>query len=79
MEWNVTKSVTKKRASSEACFPMHIHYFQHVPFEKPGNIQEWAKARGYETSGTRFYHDELVPDIRNIDMLVVMGGPMNIL
>ncbi|WP_100488950.1 type 1 glutamine amidotransferase [Sporolactobacillus pectinivorans] len=58
---------------------MHIHYFQHVPFEQPGMIRDWAKARHHQMDGTLFYEKGFrVPDIDRIDMLVIMGGPMNV-
>ncbi|WP_332239005.1 type 1 glutamine amidotransferase [Sporolactobacillus sp. KGMB 08714] len=57
---------------------MHIHYFQHVPFESPGNIAVWAAERHYSFIGTHFFESHKLPDAENIDLLVIMGGPMNI-
>jgi GMP synthase (glutamine-hydrolysing) len=58
---------------------MHIHYFQHVPFETPGMIADWAESRGYEFSGTHFYQPHAtLPEIGQVDRLIIMGGPMNI-
>jgi GMP synthase-like glutamine amidotransferase len=55
---------------------MRIHYFQHVPFEGLGNIEEWIKVRGHSLSVTRFYNNEPLPKLDDIDWLIVMGGPM---
>lgn len=56
---------------------MRIHYFQHVPFEGLGNIEEWIKAKGHSLSTTHFYKDNvLLPRLDNIDWLIIMGGPM---
>jgi GMP synthase - Glutamine amidotransferase domain len=56
---------------------MRIHYFQHVPFEGLGNIEEWINAKGYPLSSTRFYEDNvLLPKLDDIDWLIIMGGPM---
>jgi GMP synthase-like glutamine amidotransferase len=56
---------------------MRIHYFQHVPFEGLGNIEEWINAKGYSLSSTRFYEDNvLLPKLDDIDWLIIMGGPM---
>jgi GMP synthase-like glutamine amidotransferase len=55
---------------------MRIHYLQHVPFEGLGNIEEWIRARGYPVSVTRLYQGEALPNIADIDWLIVMGGPM---
>lgn len=55
---------------------MRIHYFQHVPFEGLGNIENWIKAKGHPLSATRFYEDAALPVLTDIDWLIVMGGPM---
>jgi GMP synthase (glutamine-hydrolysing) len=55
---------------------MKLHSFQHVPFEGPGIIADWAAAQGVQVTATRWYEDARPPDIDAIDWLVVMGGPM---
>ncbi len=57
---------------------MRIHYLQHVPFENPGTILEWAKERAYPLTCTRLYENSQFPEQSQFDWLVVMGGPMNI-
>jgi len=57
---------------------LNIHYFQHVPFEKPAYIEEWAIQKNHNFTGTHFYKNDIPPDINKIDWLVIMGGPMNI-
>ena len=57
---------------------MKIHYLQHVPFENPGNILEWANKKGHKLTSTLLYNYESVPKIEQFDWLIVMGGPMNI-
>ena len=57
---------------------MRIHYLQHVSFENPGSILEWAKANNGMVTSTQLYNDEALPDVKEFDWLVVMGGPMNI-
>jgi len=57
---------------------MRAHYFQHVPFEGPGSIEEWLDAAGYETTATRFYQGESPPEGQEMDLLVVLGGPMSV-
>lgn len=57
---------------------MHIHFIQHVPFESPGYILEWAQDKGFNTSFTRMYENDSFPGIASIDWLVVMGGPMSV-
>ncbi len=57
---------------------MRLHYIQHVPFEGPGSIMEWAKARGLDISATKLFDGEPFPDLDDLDILVVMGGPMGV-
>lgn len=57
---------------------MRLHYLQHVSFENPGSILEWAYQRGHTVTSTHLYREEELPGQRDFDWLVVMGGPMNI-
>jgi GMP synthase (glutamine-hydrolysing) len=57
---------------------MNIHWLQHVPFEGLGSIEGWAKSRGHQVRATRLYREERLPAIRELDWLVVMGGPMSV-
>ena len=57
---------------------MRAHYLQHVPFEGLGSIEPWLKNAGYEISSTQFFDSEVLPEIEDIDLLVVMGGPMSV-
>lgn len=57
---------------------MKVHWFQHVPFEGLGSIADWIR-RGRHTLGvTRFHREEPLPAVADVDLLVVMGGPMNV-
>jgi GMP synthase (glutamine-hydrolysing) len=57
---------------------MRIHYIQHVPFETPGYIQDWAEARGQALHGTHIYRHEPLPNLSTFDWLIVLGGPMGV-
>lgn len=57
---------------------MHVHYLQHVSYEPPAAIADWARDRGHELTGTRLYDDEPLPEPGEFDVLVVMGGPMGV-
>jgi len=57
---------------------MRIHYLQHVPFESPANIVDWAHKKGHKLTGTHLYNYEAVPSMDEFDLLIIMGGPMNI-
>jgi GMP synthase-like glutamine amidotransferase len=56
---------------------MRAHYFQHVPFEGLGSIEPWLKKAGYEITCSRFFEDPVLPNLKNLDFLVVLGGPMS--
>ena len=57
---------------------MRAHYFQHVPFEGLGSIEPWLGSKGYDLTGTRFFEAADLPDRKEIDLLVIMGGPMSV-
>jgi len=57
---------------------MNAHIFQHVPFEGPGSITAWLQARGAHSTCTHFHEDATLPALADIDLLVVMGGPMSV-
>lgn len=57
---------------------MKLHILQHVPFEGPGRIADWAAGHGIGLGATRLFCGETLPDPAEIDGVVVMGGPMNI-
>jgi GMP synthase (glutamine-hydrolysing) len=50
----------------------------HVPFEGPGIIADWTRQEGHHLEYTRFYDNDPLPDADSIDLLVIMGGPMNV-
>lgn len=57
---------------------MHIHYFQHAAFEGLGCIADWIDVKGHTASATKFYEDAALPALADLDMLIVMGGPMGV-
>lgn len=56
---------------------MTVHYFQHVPFEGLGAIEDWCRARANSVTVTRLFAEPPSPRLE-ADLLVVLGGPMNI-
>lgn len=57
---------------------MRIHYLQHVPFEDLAGIERWAQANYYTISASRLFQNEALPNVYKFDLLVILGGPMNI-
>lgn len=56
---------------------MRLHVFQHVAFEGPGSIENWANDNGHRITRTQFFANQYLPEPSEIDMLIVMGGPMS--
>ncbi len=56
--------------------PRRVVVLEHVPFEGPGAIADWAAERGHELVRVALFQSEAVPPPSAIDALVVMGGPM---
>jgi GMP synthase-like glutamine amidotransferase len=57
---------------------MRIHFLQHVPFEGPAGIGDWAARKGHATAITRLFEQAKLPDAKELHWLVVMGGPMGV-
>ena len=57
---------------------MRIHCLQHVPFEGPAGIDDWAARKGYPVTTTLLFEHGKLPDREAFDWLVVMGGPMGV-
>lgn len=57
---------------------MRLHVLQHVPFEGPGSIGDWARDRGHEVTVTRLWEGDPLPGAGAFDRMVVMGGPMSV-
>jgi GMP synthase-like glutamine amidotransferase len=57
---------------------MRAHVLQHVPFESPGSIATSLAALGAELRTTRLFAGDAPPAVDDLDLLVVMGGPMSV-
>jgi GMP synthase-like glutamine amidotransferase len=57
---------------------MRIHCLQHVAFEGPAVIADWAASRGHSLRISRLFAGEELPSPDVFDWLLIMGGPMNI-
>ncbi len=57
---------------------LNIHCLQHVSFEGLGAMEEWISKNNHNLTYTRFYNNETLPDLSDIDVLIVMGGPMSV-
>jgi GMP synthase-like glutamine amidotransferase len=57
---------------------MRIHILQHIHFEGPVAIADWAARHGDRVLTTRLFDKDSPPEPDTFDMLVVMGGPMGV-
>lgn len=57
---------------------MKAHYLQHVPFEGLGSIESWLSEKNAKVSATKFFEDPTLPDLAEIDLLIVLGGPLSV-
>lgn len=57
---------------------MRAHYLQHVPFEGIGSIDPWLKTSGCEITNNKLFEAAEFPSLKDIDLLVIMGGPMSV-
>ncbi len=57
---------------------MRAHFFQHVRFEGLGSIEPWLRSSRAEVTGTKFFESPTLPNVKDIDLLIVMGGPMSV-
>lgn len=55
-----------------------VAVLQHVPFEGPGAIGEWAEARGHDLVRVHLHRGEVLMAACEVDAVVVMGGPMGV-
>ena len=56
---------------------MRIAVLQHVEFEGPAAVADWAAGRGFRVRIFHLHHDPTLPSLSDFDMLTVMGGPMS--
>ena len=57
---------------------VNISVLQHAAFEGPGEIAEWAAQHDHAVRFHHLYRGDALPAPDDFDLLVVMGGEMNI-
>lgn len=57
---------------------MRAYVLQHAPFEEPGNILHWLQQQQAETHYCRLYAGDPLPLVDELDLLIVLGGPMSV-
>jgi GMP synthase-like glutamine amidotransferase len=57
---------------------MIIQVLQHVAFEHPGTIIDWAEAHQHQINYTLLYEKHAFPKMESFDLLIILGGPMSV-
>lgn len=57
---------------------MRAHYLQHVAFEGLGSIEAWLESNQYQVTSTRLFESADFPSVSDLDLLIIMGGPMSV-
>ncbi|GGB40985.1 GMP synthase [Lentibacillus populi] len=57
---------------------MNISIIQHVEFEKPGLILDWAKSYGHSVKIHKVFENSDMPNHNETDLLIILGGPMSV-
>lgn len=57
---------------------MNVHILQHAAFEGPGSILDWSRERGATVCYSHLYASEPLPSPDQVDLLIIMGGPMSV-
>ena len=57
---------------------MRAQILQHVPFEGPGSIAQWLESRYDSVQTTHLYAGDHLPAAEELDLLIIMGGPMSV-
>jgi GMP synthase-like glutamine amidotransferase len=55
-----------------------ITVLEHVAFEGPGAIADWAAGRGHSLARVALHRGEALPAPESVDAIVAMGGPMSV-
>lgn len=66
--------------------PLRVHYFQHIAGEGFGSCYAYLKSLGAQLSATEFFalpvdrslDIEALPNIEDVDLLIIMGGTMSV-
>jgi len=56
---------------------MRMAVLQHVDFEGPAAVADWASGRGFPLRIFHLYRGTALPSLSDFDILTVMGGPMS--
>src|SRR5688500_3586002 len=55
-----------------------VHALLHIPFEGTGCIADWVAKNKFHYTETRLWEPAQLPDVQQLDLLIIMGGPMSV-
>ncbi|PIP80499.1 MAG: hypothetical protein COW84_04935 [Gammaproteobacteria bacterium CG22_combo_CG10-13_8_21_14_all_40_8] len=55
-----------------------LHIIQHVSYEGPSLIRQWANTAGFLITYTECWSQPRFPETEAVDGLILLGGPMNV-
>jgi predicted metal-dependent HD superfamily phosphohydrolase/GMP synthase-like glutamine amidotransferase len=55
----------------------HVHVLQHVPYERLGYLETWLDEHDFRVSVTELFNGAKLPELDQIDALIVLGGPIS--
>lgn len=57
---------------------MKAHCLMNIGFEGPGCISDWMDQHGFSMQVWKLFEDPTLPEAEDVELLLVMGGPMNV-
>ena len=57
---------------------MKVHVLQHASFEGIGSMGVWLSERNAGVGYTQFFGSSALPELKGLDLIIVMGGPMSV-
>jgi len=57
---------------------MKVHVLQHVSYEDIGSMATWLENFRADVGYTRFFNNPALPSLKDLDLVIIMGGPMSV-
>ncbi len=67
-----------RRRANLVPVPLRVLVFQHIAVEHPGVFRDFFAQDGIDWDAIELDEGETIPDLQGYDILMVMGGPMDV-
>ena len=74
----ILKTIRPRNLPSSILADMKISVLQHSDGTPPGSVSTWAAQSGHQLDLRRLHLGDQLPDLNSTDLLVILGGPMNV-